>query len=108
VVSFLYDFGVVSICLNFSRILLADPKNMNENFLSLQISFDQMSSIRSKLESNKNEDVVTERKKSVHEEIADAEGGEYENEPVRNPDVVRECDKKDRFFPLCDDILIFV
>ena len=58
-----------------------------------EISFDQMSSIRSKLESNKNEDVVTERKKSVHEEIADAEGGEYENEPVRNPDVVRECDK---------------
>jgi hypothetical protein len=36
-----------------------------------------------------NEDVVTERKKSVHEEIADAEGGEYENEPVRNPDGTR-------------------
>jgi len=68
-------------------------KNLNENFFLLQISFDQMSSIRSKLESNKNEDVVTERKKSVHEEIADAEGGEYENEPVRNPDVVREGDK---------------
>lgn len=55
-----------------------------------------MSNIKNKLESNKAEDedvIYRERKKSVHEEIADAEGGEYENEPVRNPDVVRESDK---------------
>ncbi|XP_052064526.1 uncharacterized protein LOC127704472 isoform X4 [Mytilus californianus] len=58
-----------------------------------EISFDQMSSIRNKLESNQSDEIIRERKKSVHEEIADAEGGEYENEPVRNPDVVRESDK---------------
>ncbi|XP_071121670.1 muscle M-line assembly protein unc-89-like isoform X8 [Mytilus edulis] len=58
-----------------------------------EVSFDQMSSIRNKLESNQSDEVVRERKKSVHEEIASAEGGEYENEPVRNPDVVRESDK---------------
>jgi hypothetical protein len=33
VVSFLYDFGVVSICLNFSRILLADPTSGNSRRL---------------------------------------------------------------------------
>ncbi|XP_063398395.1 uncharacterized protein LOC134683186 isoform X10 [Mytilus trossulus] len=58
-----------------------------------EVSFDQMSSIRNKLESNQSDEIVRERKKSVHEEIASAEGGEYENEPVRNPDVVRESDK---------------
>lgn len=70
-----------------------DDGAFRESYEREEISFDQMSSIRNKLESDKSDDTAKERKKSVHEEIADAEGGEYENEPVRNPDVVRESDR---------------
>ncbi|KAJ8299731.1 hypothetical protein KUTeg_023791 [Tegillarca granosa] len=52
-----------------------------------------MSNVKSMFESGKSGSQTTVVRKSVHEEIANVEAGEYENQPVKDPNVVRESDR---------------
>ncbi|KAL4225470.1 hypothetical protein ACF0H5_016160 [Mactra antiquata] len=75
-----------------------DPNVYRETHEKEEIHFAEMSNVRQKFESGKTSDEEPAPKKvSVKDEYD--QGGEFENEPVRNPDVVREADQPSEELP---------
>ncbi|KAK3103793.1 hypothetical protein FSP39_021937 [Pinctada imbricata] len=64
-----------------------------------EIRFDEMSNIKSKFESGQPAVKESQERPNVQEEIMTVEGGVYENQPVRDPDIVREADRQEEELP---------
>ncbi|KAK3607475.1 hypothetical protein CHS0354_015618 [Potamilus streckersoni] len=69
-----------------------DPDVFRETKEKEEIHFAEMGSVRQRFESGKSDSSISPKRRSVQEEYAEAEGGEYENEPVRDSFAVRESD----------------
>ncbi|XP_053384097.1 uncharacterized protein LOC123536284 isoform X10 [Mercenaria mercenaria] len=75
-----------------------DPNIFRETHEKEEVHFAEMNSVREKFESGgKSDEDQAPRRVSVKDEYD--QGGEFENEPVQNPDVVKETDRPKEELP---------